>query len=1060
MEPGQLGTGSSMRVSPFNSNVIIVSGDVYGAAISEDGGLTWQPCKGLSINNQPTGTDPIGQYHGYVNDFTFVDSQTIWASTLAGPALSTDGGHTFHYKRSSPMLAISYSTNLAAPIQKVAVDPMNPVNVVAAAGFHRHLGTFDTTNDIWGSIWKGTNNAGTVSWSEPYDLFPGETSGSNFKSINNIEFLAGQSSQMLAATDAGVFQSTDGGTTWTGPLNINGTATAACRALAVHPTDSTVAWVGYGGNAASSGIYKGTRSGSTWTWSHATGSVGTTSSAILSSIAVSRSDPSILYSSFSKDGGVYKSINGGLHWTNLLSGNGSKTTFTADPASPSAFFPQWMEVDPNDSARVYANSVGYIARSTDSGAHWLDITSVIPTVGVWRGYGWSGVNGSVIKWNTGTSAPKGQVFTLGWDSSKLLRSENYLWSWKLKDAPTTFGGQFNGAQDVAISEDGLTVYVAANQGTIDTTPDPITPAEVEPILKGVNSGGTTTWSYLTYPGGGTTRHYGCLSIYANPSDMSKIWAIYGKESSPTTLTLYYSDDTGATWTAVTLPGTTPRPYNLIPNTARPGTPYVGTPSGILQTTTVAPTVFTALPGTVTNGTNALYVYPSPSITGGLYALQFNAGSGKVYQFDGSSTWNIVWNSTNLSGFTRAVAEDPNDSGHVVMITRSGPNDGLRASGIWEANKSGGVWPTTATQINTDLRMAVGKSIAFNPDHSEQLIAGFDGGFFVTDFGKSTAQSGTPAAVPGTILAASFDNGGRNVAYGGVTTVGVTGTSVNALVAGEWLKYQVNVANTTTHKVTFNYTLTSGTNRIHLEANGVNVTGPVTLTGTSITLPDVKLTKGTQYLKVYVESAGTMTLNSMVLDEAGSTVLVSVVPADGQTIIGGYDLTKATGGSTNAVDDWVHYGRGSATQKDRKNLGGAQFSALVTFTSGGTFTQGWGMDAKYRTSWSDSVSPPFANEISYSSLTGAIDTGIKFSVQARPFTRTLTMVFGATSTDYTLKTHLSDGSAADVEVALPQNQVQIATIRYACSAQTGGQLTVYLTKKSATGEVRIASAWVH
>src|SRR4029453_19404751 len=101
------------------------------------------------------------------------------------------------------------------------------------------------------------------------------------------------------------------------------------------------------------------------------------------------------------------------------------------------------------------------------------------------------------------------------------------------------------------------------------------------------------------------------------------------------------------------------------------------------------------------------------------------------------------------------------------------------------------------------------------------------------------------------------------------------------------------------------------------------------------------TKGTQYLKVYVESAGTMTLNSMVLDEAGSTVLVSVVPADGQAIIGGYDLTKATGGSANAVDDWVHYGRGAATQKDRKSLGGAQFSALVTFPAGGPFTQGGG-----------------------------------------------------------------------------------------------------------------------
>src|SRR5436309_8367250 len=82
--------------------------------------------------------------------------------------------------------------------------------------------------------------------------------------------------------------------------------------------------------------------------------------------------------------------------------------------------------------------------------------------------------------------------------------------------------------------------------------------------------------------------------------------------------------------------------------------------------------------------------------------------------------------------------------------------------------------------------------------------------------SGTPYTGTPVAVPGTIQAESFDNGGEGVGYhdsgpnnmggafrsGGVDIENAAGGGYDIawIAAGEWLNYTVNVASAGTYTI--------------------------------------------------------------------------------------------------------------------------------------------------------------------------------------------------------------------------------------------------------------------
>jgi hypothetical protein len=147
-------------------------------------------------------------------------------------------------------------------------------------------------------------------------------------------------------------------------------------------------------------------------------------------------------------------------------------------------------------------------------------------------------------------------------------------------------------------------------------------------------------------------------------------------------------------------------------------------------------------------------------------------------------------------------------------------------------------------------------------------------------GGSTPYGGTPAALPGTVEAENFDEGGQNVAYydttsgnsGGryrSTDVDIENTSdtgggynVGWMAVGEWLKYTVNVASAGTYDLEFRVAANGSGGTFRLESDGVDKTGPLTIpnTGgwqnwTTVRHTGVSLSAGQQVLRFVVTAAG-------------------------------------------------------------------------------------------------------------------------------------------------------------------------------------------------------------
>jgi Carbohydrate binding module (family 6) len=148
-------------------------------------------------------------------------------------------------------------------------------------------------------------------------------------------------------------------------------------------------------------------------------------------------------------------------------------------------------------------------------------------------------------------------------------------------------------------------------------------------------------------------------------------------------------------------------------------------------------------------------------------------------------------------------------------------------------------------------------------------------------GGSTPFTGTPLALPGTVEAENFDNGGEGVAFHDLTpaneggqyrATGVDleasvdtggGFSVGYALPGEWLNYRVNVATAGTYNLDVRVASNGQGGTFHVEVNGVDKTGPITIpnTGgwwawTTIRKTGVSLSAGQQTIRLVMDSIGT------------------------------------------------------------------------------------------------------------------------------------------------------------------------------------------------------------
>ena len=221
----------------------------------------------------------------------------------------------------------------------VHVDPSNPNTIYIGAPA--------------GGIWKSTNSGST--WTALTDELPqiGVSGIAVDYSNSNTIYIATGDKDAGDTSFAGIFKSTDGGTTWT----TTGTLSGVTRAgdLLIHPTNNQILWC-----ATNTGIFKSINGGTSWTNVQS----GNFSKG---NIRLKPDDPTVIYATTLS--GFYKSTNSGDTFTAITTGL---------PTSSGRLV---LDVTPADANYVYILSsttgAGFqgIYRSVDSGSNWAQISN-------------------------------------------------------------------------------------------------------------------------------------------------------------------------------------------------------------------------------------------------------------------------------------------------------------------------------------------------------------------------------------------------------------------------------------------------------------------------------------------------------------------------------------------------------------------------------------------------------------------------------------------------------------------------------------------------------------
>jgi photosystem II stability/assembly factor-like uncharacterized protein len=198
------------------------------------------------------------------------------------------------------------------------------------------------------TIYLGTSGSGVWKSTDSAQTWKPVNSGLTDPQIWSLG-ADGQAAAIYAATNSGVFKTTNGGDSWT--------ATAALgmfgvRTLAVDPQNPQIVYA----NPFNEGLYRTSNGGASWDILAGLGTV--------SAIAVDPTDSSTVYA-VSDGTGVFRSTNSGANWTPINDG------------LPFREFLFRLAIDPASPDTLYVSLYGFVYRSSDRGDHWTNFTSDI-----------------------------------------------------------------------------------------------------------------------------------------------------------------------------------------------------------------------------------------------------------------------------------------------------------------------------------------------------------------------------------------------------------------------------------------------------------------------------------------------------------------------------------------------------------------------------------------------------------------------------------------------------------------------------------------------------------
>lgn len=561
--------------------------------------------------------------------------------------------------------------------------------------------------------------------------------------VTSLVVAPGASGGLYAGTfGGGVFESTDGGTTWT--AKNTGLADLYVLALACDPKHPTTLYCGTYSQCAFKSVDGGT------TWMNVRQGLGANS---VKCLLVSPASSKTVFAG--GNNGLYRSTDGGLSWQSLRALN--TTSLAVNPASPKEIYAatinglivttdggnSWNDAPLDASTNVVLGGTatapgtvivgcfqGGIAVSTDGAQTWTTAAGPIATANVVSLardpstpntlYAGASHNGGVFKSSDGgtTWAPlpgaltNPNVFALtvvsGQGRTLLAGTGPY-------DDSLSVGGVIGGAGVFASQDDGAS-WQPANAGLIATSlsgvaVNPSRPSELYAATLGgglfKSEDGGTSWSAE----GAGKFNYNVTSVLLDPSNPNQLFAATAPNAFFDSISpggIYGSPDGGSTWQ--TIDAWTPAPDVL--------------------SLAAAPTQPTTL-------------YAGQYWTGGLYRST-----------DGGQTW--AQTALDTLGVERVVTV-PTASGSVYVI--SGGN-------LFDSTDAGATW-------NEIYRNAV-TTVAVAPSNPQRLyVGGFYQGIAISSDG---GQSWTQALYGQTIEAIAVDPEDPDKAYAGVVGQGMFETS--------------------------------------------------------------------------------------------------------------------------------------------------------------------------------------------------------------------------------------------------------------------------------------------
>jgi Tol biopolymer transport system component len=316
-----------------------------------------------------------------------------------------------------------------------------------------------------------------------------------------------------------------------------------------------------------------------------------------------------------------------------------------------------------------------------------------------------------------------------------------------------------------------------------------------------------------------------------------------------------------------------RPSMLVSAAQGTQSPYSGTPI--------------AIPGTIQmedfdNGGEGVAYHDSTTgnQNGSVYRTSdvdiYNDNGQKIVNYTQTGEWleytiNVGTTST-YSLITQVWANSNGGSFHIEI-------DGVDVTGAMSVPNTGwGVWDTV---IKTGVQLTAGQHILrFTIDavNSNGTAGDFDSLRIVDSTVQQSPFGSGAVSVPGVVQLENFDNGGEGIAYHDRTTGNSGGSSyrntdvdiweddgrkiVNYTQSGEWLEYTINVGATSTYSLVTHVWATSTGGSFHIEIDGVDVTGTLTVPNTgwgnwdTVIKTGVQLTGGQHVMRLVFEGVNT------------------------------------------------------------------------------------------------------------------------------------------------------------------------------------------------------------